>query len=617
MNSKEIRRKFLQFFEEKGHTLIPGASLIPENDPTTLFVGSGMQPLVPYLLGEKHPFGKRLANCQKSFRAADIESVGDNRHTTFFEMLGNWSLGDYFKKEQLNWIFDFLTGALNIDPGRLYVTVFRGNKEIGIEKDSQSAEIWKEIFSRKGIEAQDLDFSEKKGMENGRIFYFDETKNWWSRSGLPRDMPLDEPGGPDSEIFYDLGEDLKRHENSVWKDKPCHVNCDCGRFIEIGNSVFMEYIKTEKGFEKLPQKNVDFGGGLERISMVVQGKTNVFETDLFIGILNKIKELSGGKEYQDNVKVFEIIADHVKGAVFVISEDVLPSNTERGYILRRLLRRAVRYGKMLKMPGDFLLPLGRQVIEIYQDIYPEVKAKEEEILTVIQKEKEKFEETLQKGLKQFEKIAEKGSISGVDAFHLYDTYGFPLELTIELAREKRLEVDESEFKKAFKKHQEISRAGAAKKFGGGGEFSPKLHTATHLLHAALRKVLGEHIRQMGSDITAQRLRFDFSHHQKLTAEQIKEVENIVNRKIKENLEVKKEEMSLEEALTAGALAFFREKYPEKVSVYTVFNPETGEVFSKEICGGPHVKKTSELGEFKIKKEESSSAGVRRIRAVLE
>jgi len=617
MNSREIRRKFLQFFEEKGHALIPGASLIPENDPTTLFVGSGMQPLVPYLLGEKHPLGKRLANCQKSFRVADIEDIGDNRHTTFFEMLGNWSLGDYFKKEQLNWIFDFLTGVLKIDPNRLYVTVFRGNEEIGIKRDDESVKIWQEIFSGKGIQAKDVDFSEKNGMENGRIFYFDETKNWWSRSGLPKDMPLNEPGGPDSEIFYDLGESLKRHENSVWKDKPCHVNCDCGRFIEIGNSVFMEYIKTGKGFEKLPQKNVDFGGGLERISMVVQGKTNVFETDLFSGILDKIKELSGGKEYRDNVKVFEIIADHVKAAVFVISEDVLPSNTERGYILRRLLRRAVRYGKMLKMPGDFLLPLARQVIEIYQDIYPEVKAKEEEILTVIQKEKEKFKETLQKGLKQFEKIAEKGSISGVDAFHLYDTYGFPLELTIELAREKRLEVDESEFKKAFKKHQEISRAGAAKKFGGGGEFSPKLHTATHLLHAALRKVLGDRIRQMGSDITAQRLRFDFSHPQKLTAEQIKEVEDIVNRKIKENLEVKREEMSLQEASAAGALAFFREKYPEKVSVYTVFNPETGEVFSKEICGGPHTKRTSELGEFKIRKEESSSAGVRRIRAVLE
>jgi len=452
-------------------------------------------------------------------------------------------------------------------------------------------------------------------MQNGRIFYYDETKNWWSRSGVPEKMPVGEPGGPDSEVFYDLGVDLKHHENSLWKNQPCHVNCDCGRFIEIGNNVFMEYLKTEKGFEKLPQKNVDFGGGLERIALVVQNKTSVFEIDVFMPVLEKIKELSKGKEYKDNTKAFEVIADHIRGIVFLASEGIVPSNTERGYILRRLIRRAIRFGRLIDMPKNFLIPLAQQVIEIYKDDYSEVGSSKEAVLIIIENEGEKFEKTLEQGLKQFEKISVKGNISGIDAFHLYDTYGFPLELTEELAKEKGLIVDKKEFQKAFKKHQKVSRAGAEKKFGGVGKEAgyeaTKLHTATHLLHQALREVLGEHVKQMGSDITHERLRFDFSHPEKMTGEQIKKVEDLINQKIKENLEIKKQEMNYSEAVKSGALAFFKEKYPDKVTVYSI------DKFSKEICAGPHIKETGELGSFKIIKEESVGAGTRRIRAVIE
>ncbi|XOB42528.1 MAG: alanine--tRNA ligase [Candidatus Nealsonbacteria bacterium] len=615
MTSKEIRDKYLEFFKSKGHAIIPSASLIPKDDPTTLFIGSGMQPLISYLLGEKHSKGVRLTNSQKCFRTEDIEEVGDNRHTTFFEMLGNWSLGNYFKKEQLSWFFEFLTKELKIDAQKLYVTVFRGNKGIGIDKDKESVEIWKKLFANIEIEAKDVDFSKKNGIQDGRIFYYDETKNWWSRSGAPADMPIGEPGGPDSEVFYDLGENLKRHEKSQWKDLPCHVNCDCGRFIEIGNNVFMEYVKTEKGFEKLSQKNVDFGGGLERIALAVQNKTSIFEIDVFMPVLEKIKELSKGKEYKKNTKAFEVIADHIRGIVFLASEGIIPSNTERGYILRRLIRRAIRFGKLIALPKNFLSPLAQQVIEIYKDDYSEVSLNKDTVLIIIEKEEEKFEDTLQQGLKQFEKAAAKGEISGIDTFHLYDTYGFPLELTEELAKEKGLSVDKKGFEKAFKKHQEISRAGAEKKFGGIGKEAGyeaiKLHTATHLLHQALREVLGEQVKQMGSDITHERLRFDFSHPEKMTVDEIKKVEKLVNQKIKENLEIKKEEMNYEDAINSGALVFFKEKYPDKIIVYSI-----GE-FSKEVCAGPHVKKTKELGSFKIIKEKSVASGIRRIRAVVE
>ncbi|PIZ69682.1 MAG: alanine--tRNA ligase [Candidatus Portnoybacteria bacterium CG_4_10_14_0_2_um_filter_43_36] len=618
MTAKELREKYLNFFKSKGHAVLPSASLIPENDPTSLFIGSGMQPLIPYLLGEKHPRGQRLANSQKSFRAEDIEEVGDSRHTTFFEMLGNWSLGDYFKKEQLSWMWEFLLEELKLDPKKVYVTVYRGNKETGIERDKESVEIWKKLFKGKGIEAKDVDFAEKNGMRDGRIFYYDDNKNWWSRSGVPANMPVGEPGGPDSEMFYDLGANLKKHENSKFKDLPCHVNCDCGRFIEIGNNVFMEFVKTNKGFEPLPQKNVDFGGGLERMTMVSEGKNNVFETDLFVNILGKISQISGGKKYQGNAAAFEIIADHIKAATFIMADDkgIAPSNTDQGYIVRRLIRRAVRYGRQLGIKNDlWIKEITQVVIDDYKDVYPELERNKDFVLSNLDEEETRFKKTLEKGLKEFE----KREISGREAFNLYQTYGFPIEMTKELAEEKGIQVDEEEFQQELKKHQELSRTASAGKFRGGladaGEETKKLHTAAHLLLAALRKVLNDSVTQKGSNITAERLRFDFSWPEKLTDEQKKQVEDLVNEVIKKDLPVVCEEMSLDEAKKQGAAGVFESKYGERVKVYTVGNDK--EVFSQEICGGPHIERTGELGHFKISKEESSSAGVRRIKAMLE
>jgi len=618
MTAKELREKYLNFFKSKGHAVLPSASLIPENDPTSLFIGSGMQPLIPYLLGEKHPRGQRLANSQKSFRAEDIEEVGDSRHTTFFEMLGNWPLGDYFKKEQLSWMWEFLLEELKLDPKKVYVTVYRGNKETGIERDKESVEIWKKLFKGKGIEAKDVDFAEKNGMRDGRIFYYDDNKNWWSRSGVPANMPVGEPGGPDSEMFYDLGANLKKHENSKFKDLPCHVNCDCGRFIEIGNNVFMEFVKTNKGFEPLPQKNVDFGGGLERMTMVSEGKNNVFETDLFVNILGKISQISGGKKYQGNAAAFEIIADHIKAATFIMADDkgIAPSNTDQGYIVRRLIRRAVRYGRQLGIKNDlWIKEITQVVIDDYKDVYPELERNKDFVLSNLDEEETRFKKTLEKGLKEFE----KREISGREAFNLYQTYGFPIEMTKELAEEKGIQVDEEEFQQELKKHQELSRTASAGKFKGGladaGEETKKLHTAAHLLLAALRKVLNDSVTQKGSNITAERLRFDFSWPEKLTDEQKKQVEDLVNEVIKKDLPVVCEEMSLDEAKKQGAAGVFESKYGERVKVYTVGNDK--EVFSQEICGGPHIERTGELGHFKISKEESSSAGVRRIKAMLE
>jgi alanyl-tRNA synthetase len=626
MTANELRQKYLDFFKHKKHSIIPSASLLPENDSTSLFIGSGMQPLIQYLLGEKHPEGSRLANSQKCFRQIDIEEVGDHRHNTFFEMLGNWSLGDYFKKEQLQWISEFLTKEVGIDPKRLYVSVYRGNKDIGIERDSESVEIWKKLFADVGIKAKDIDLAENNGMQNGRIFYYDEEENWWSRSGEPSNMPVGEPGGPDSEIFYDLGADLKRHENSELKDKPCHPACDCGRFIEIGNNVFMEYIKTKDGFEKLPQKNVDFGGGLERIAMVSQEKDNIFQTDLFINIINKIEELSG-KKYDDNVQAFEIIADHLKAATFIMGDDkgVSPSNVDQGYIVRRLIRRAIRYGMQIRISQNlWTKDVAKIIINDYEEAYPELKKNLDFIINEITKEEEKFARTLDYGLKIFDrrlesmeksdKSAEYFTISGEEAFNLYQTYGFPIEMTEELAQEKGFAVDRQGFEEEFKKHQELSRTASEGKFKGGladaSEETTKLHTAAHLLLSALRKVLGDHVFQKGSNITAERLRFDFSHPEKLTKEQKENVEKMVNEVIQKDLKVTCEEMSLEKAKEQNAMGVFASKYGEKVKVYTIGD------FSKEICGGPHVESTSKLGLFKIKKEQSSSSGVRRIKAVL-
>ncbi len=628
MTSKEIRQKYLDFFKAREHAVIPSASIMPDNDPTTLFTSSGMQPLVPYLLGEKHPEGKRLANSQKSFRAEDIEEVGDNRHTTFFEMLGNWSLGDYFKKEQLRWYFTFITDELGIDANRLYATVFRGNKEIGIDKDSEAVGIWKELFKEKGIDAKDVDFAERDGMQAGRIFYYDERKNWWSRSGIPANMPVGEPGGPDSELFYDLGADLGRHENSQWKDEPCHVNCDCGRFIEIGNSVFMEFKRTENGFEKLAQQNVDFGGGLERTTMVSQGLDNIFETDLFSNILNKISELSGGKKYREHMKEFEVIAEHLRAATFIIGDDkgVGPGNTGQGYIVRRLIRRAIRYGRLLGISEEsWTKEIAKIVAHDYGEAYPELRRNIDFVVNQLKEEEDKFTKTIERGLKEIENILEnrkqktENRISGTEAFNLYQSYGFPIEMTRELAAEHGLKIDEQGYKKEAEKHQALSRTASAGMFKGGladtSEETKKLHTAAHLLLAALRKVLGNHVTQKGSNITSERMRFDFSHPEKMTKEQIDEVEKLVNSAIEKKLPVAFEEIPLDEAKEKGAMGVFESKYGEKVKVYKV--GEGNDAFSYEICGGPHAENTGELGRFKITKEESSSSGVRRIKAVLE
>lgn len=621
MTANELRQKYLEFFKSKGHAIIPSASLLPENDPTTLFTGSGMQPMVPYLLGEKHPQGSRLVDSQKCFRAQDIEDVGDNRHTTMFEMLGNWSLGDYFKKEQIAWMFEFLIKEVGLDPQKLYVSVFRGDEKLGIPRDNESVDFWKEEFSKVGIEAMDIDFSERDGMKNGRIFYYNE-KNWWSRAGLPENMPIGEPGGPDSEMFWDFGADLKIHENSEFKDQPCHVNCDCGRFLEIGNNVFMQYIKTEKGFELLPKGNIDFGGGLERLIAARENTPDIFLTDLFVQIIKKIEEISG-KKYDENDETkrsFRVISDHLKAATFLIADGAVPSNTGSGYVLRRLIRRAVRYGKTIGIEKEFAVDIAEIVIQIYRDCYPELEKNKGKIFDELKKEEQKFMRTLEKGTKEFEKkIVGKQILDAVESFDLYQSYGFPLELIVEMAEEKGIEVDVAGFEKELKKHQEKSRTASAGMFKGGlqdsGEDTAKLHTATHLLLAALRTVLGDHVLQKGSNITAERLRFDFSHPEKMTTEQLQGVEDIVNAAIEAHLDVVREVMKLKEARERGVMGVFEDKYLEDVIVYSIIDPKS-RIVSHEMCGGPHAKNTGELGKFKIVKEEASSAGVRRIKAIL-
>jgi len=562
MSSKELRKKFLDFFKNKDHNIVKSSSLLP-NDSSVLFTTAGMQQFKEYYLDKKSPYGNKVASCQKCFRTSDIEEVGDERHLTFFEMLGNFSFGDYFKKEAIYFAKEFLdTLNLKID----YVTVFEGDGEI--QKDVDSYNVWKE-----------LGFSEEKN----NLIFKGRDENFWGPTGE------EGPCGPTTEIYING--------------------------IEIWNLVFNEYFQDKnKKLTLLKKKGVDTGMGLERLSMIVQNKPTIFETDLFLPIIKEIENQFNLK-YENNNYYFRIIADHIKSAVFLISENIYPSNIERGYILRRLIRRAIRYGKLMNLPSGFLLPLAKKVIEIYKDVYCEIKLSENNILTVILNEEEKFEKTLNKGLKQFEKIAKKKEITGEEAFHLYDTYGFPIELTKELADEKNIKVDIGGFYNFFKKHQEVSRKGVEAKFGGIGKNADynatRLHTATHLLQSALREVLGESVRQMGSDINSFRLRFDFSFPRKLTNEEIQKIEGIVNQKIKEDLEVKREEMSYEKAIRSGALSFFKEKYPPKVSVYSIGD------FSKEICAGPHVKKTSELKKFKIIKEESSGANIRRIRAVLE
>ncbi len=617
MTVAEVREKYLKFFELNGHVIVPSASLVPENDSTTLFTGSGMQPMLPYLLGEKHPAGKRIVDSQKCFRSQDIEEVGDNRHTTFFEMLGNWSLGDYWKEEQLSWIFEFLTKELGIAKEKLWVSCFEGDEKFGLPRDDESADIWKKV-----------------GIPTARICYYGSKKNWWSRAGVPENMPIGEPGGPDSEIFFDFGAELGLHEKAEWKDEKCHPNCDCGRFMEIGNSVFMEYRKADHGFEKLPQKNVDFGGGLERIAAASAGNGDIFTLDVFAPTIRALEEASG-KFYADTTfqRSFRIVAEHLRASVFLIADGAHPSNTDQGYFTRRLLRRAVRHLDLLGIKAQALSGLVSSVVETYRDVYPSLAQKKEMIEEEIGSEEEKFRKTLDSGLKEFNRIVqrlsnplsispfEKGErqISGKDAFMLFSSYGLPIDMIKDLAPEKGLTVDTASFDEELKKHHAVSRAGSEKKFKGGladaSEMSVKYHTATHLLHQALRDVLGNEVQQKGSNITSERLRFDFAFSRKVTDEEKGRVENIVNEKIQAKLPMQKVVLPFGEAEKTGALHFFGEKYGDEVNVYFIGNSlETA--YSKEFCGGPHVANTGTLGAFRILKEEAVSAGVRRIKATL-
>lgn len=620
MKASELRQKYLDFCKKTGHVIVPSSPLVPENDPTTLFTGSGMQPMINYLLGAKHPKGTRIADSQKCFRSQDIEEVGDNRHTTFFEMLGNWSLGDYFKEEQLAWYFEFLVDELGLDPNKLFVSVYEGNSDLGIPKDEEAIGIWKKLFAEKGIEAKVVDNATKVGMRDGRIFTYGDS-NWWSRAGAPGNMPVGEPGGPDSEVFYDFG-DESVHAESEWKDEVCHVNCDCGRFLEIGNSVFMEYIKTESGFEPLPQKNIDFGGGLERSLAAVNGDPDVFTTDLFTPIVEILEKISG-KKYTDEPLAFRVVADHMRAAVMLVADGVFPSNKDQGYFARRLLRRVIRYGMKLGIEQMFLADLVPGVVATYKDAYPQVSQKEQLIIDAINQEEKKFLRTLEKGLREFEKSTrDSKKLTAGLAFALFETYGFPLELSLEEAETRNFDVEkeiETSFQKIKQEHAERSRTASAGKFKGGlqdhSEVTVKYHTATHLIHSALRKVLGDSVEQKGSNINGNRLRFDFSHSAAVTKEEQKQIEDQVNAWVKEDFEVSKQMMQKQAALDDGALAFFVEKYPDEVSVYMISNDQ--ETISKEFCGGPHVKKTGEIGEIEIFKEQSASAGVRRIYARLK
>lgn len=625
MQSSEIRSLFLRFFERRGHAIVPSAPLVPENDPTTLFTGSGMQPMLPYFLGETHPLGKRIVNSQKAFRAQDIEEVGDNRHTTFFEMLGNWSFGDYFKDEQIRWMFSFLTDEIGLDPGRLYFTCYRGDDTLGIPRDTQSAELWQTLLRERRIEADIVDEAETLGLQGGRIFYYGDKKNWWSRAGVPDNMPVGEPGGPDTEMFFDFGEDLHLHDQSAWKDDPCHVNCDCGRFVEIGNNVFMEYVKTEDGFEKLPKPNVDFGGGLERLAAAAIDNHDVFSTDLFDRLRTRIEEFSG-RVYGENpeeTRAFRIVMDHIRVVAFLIGDGVLPSNTDQGYVLRRVLRRAIRFADVLGIPLGGMAELSGEVIETYAEVYPLLVDQRTFILFVIAKEEEKFRQTLAKGLREFGRRIGDGTLTGRDAFDLFTTYGFPFEMTCELAQEQGISVDEKAFREEFEKHRELSRTASAGKFKGGladhGAKVTAFHTATHLMLAGLRQELGEGVHQAGSNITEERTRFDFTYPEKVPRETLDRVEAYVNAAIDSGARVETSVMDKESARTEGVEGSFWEKYPDQVTVYRVEGPD-GRVYSRELCGGPHVATTDDIaafGQFRIIKEEASSAGIRRIKAVLE
>lgn len=607
--------------QAREHAIVPSSSLVPENDPTTLFTGSGMQPMLPHLMGEPHPKGTRVADSQKCFRAEDIEEVGDNRHTTFFEMLGNWSFGDYFKREQLPWIYTFLIKDIGLDPERLYVTVFAGDEQHKLPKDDEAVALWTELLSDAGVSHGFAHMGSEadgaaRGMRAGeRIFAYDAKKNWWSRAGTPEKMPAGEPGGPDSEIFYDFG---TPHDPAYGEH--CHPNCDCGRFLEICNSVFMEYVKQPDGsFAQLPQQNVDFGGGLERIAAAAQGDSDIFKIDVLAGTIAQIETLAG-KTYADNLQAFRIIADHIRGAVFMIGDDVLPSNTEQGYFVRRLVRRSVRYADVLGVPEGKLAELAESVIETYRVHYSNLAEKRALITEAIAGEEAQFRKTLEKGMREFEKLAHT-SISGRDAFVLFTTYGFPVELTEELAAERGIAVERGDFDAEMQRHRELSRAGAEQKFKGGladnSEKVVQYHTATHLLLAGLRKELGESVHQAGSNITGERLRFDVTYDRKIERDVLDRVERYVNDAIAAHADVSVETLAKTDAQKDPSIeGSFWDRYPDTVRVYTITDA-SGTIYSRELCGGPHVANTSELvGTFTITKEESSAAGIRRLKAVL-
>ena len=589
MKAIEIRNKYLDFFKRHGHAVIPSAPLIPENDPSVLFTTAGMQPLVPYLLGEKHPEGTRLTDFQKCLRTNDIDEVGDNRHLTYFEMLGNWSLGDYFKEESIAMSFEFLTKELGIPVEKLSVTCFAGDEDC--QRDEVTASCWR-----------------KAGIPEDRIYYFGKDDNWWIAGE-------EGPCGPDTEMFYDTGKP-KCSEN-------CNPSCGCGKYVEIWNNVFMEFFKTKDGkYTKLKQHNVDTGLGLERMTMLLQGKETPFDTELFKPVMDKLQELAGEN---DSIESRRIVSEHLRSSMMIIQDGGLPSNVDRGYILRRLIRRMVRHLRKLQINLNELEELIDLNIDTLKEMYPELHQNSDKIKSVIIEEKDKFEKTLERGEREFNKIVNrmknegKDIISGQDLFTLYETYGFPPEVTQDLAREAGLKVDTTKFEKLFKEHQEKSRMGSEQKFKGGlagtGEQEVRYHTATHLLNAALKVILGKDVHQKGSNITPERMRFDFSCDHKLTDDEKKKVEDLVNEWISRGLDVKCEEMKKDDAIKSGAECMFIEKYPDIVTVYSIGNDK--ETVSKELCGGPHVKNTSELGHFKIKKEEASSAGVRRIKAILE
>jgi alanyl-tRNA synthetase len=627
MTAQEIRRAYLDFFESRGHAIIPRAQLVPKDDPTTLFTGSGMQPLLPFLLGQEHPSGTRLVDSQTCLRAQDIDDVGDNRHTTFFEMLGNWSMGDYFKKDQIRWFFEFLTDVVGLDPNKIYVTCFIGDAENNIPKDTESAEIWSEVFKEKNIDAKIVELGsaengDKLGMQNGRIFFYDDGENWWSRGGGIEKTPMGDPCGPDSEVFYDFGEEL--HDESIWGK--AHPANDSGRFMEIGNQVFMQYKRTETGFEPLPKQNVDFGGGLERIAAARIDSSDIFKISLLWPIIEKLEKLSNIK-YEEKTVDMRVIADHLRGAMFLAVDGVVPSNKEQGYVMRRLMRRAIMKAFHLGVEQNFVQEIAPVIAELYRDDFPELLKNEEAVIAVLVKEEKVFKQTLRKGLREFEKRADDG-ITGEEIFILYDTYGFPVELSMEEAQKRNIEVSDNcleEFEAKMKQQRERSQTSAKGIFKGGlgGQTiqHKKYHTATHLMYQALRDVLGDHVVQRGSNITEERLRFDFSHPEKVTPEQIKKVEDIVNEQISNDLKISFAEYPTEEATgKLGALGQFGDRYGDTVKVYKMIADNTDKPFSFEICGGPHVEHTLQLIEdgkkFKITKEESSSAGIRRIKAVL-